>query len=217
MDHKFAIFDMDGTLVDSMGYWVSLSREFLENQGVQGDLEPILRRIKPMTMQESATLFIQELGVQGTPESIREDMAKIMEQHYREDVELKPGVLAYLDALQAQGVRMGVASATPAHMIRICLERLGIADRFAFLLSCDEIGEGKRSPTVFLEAAKRLGAKPEETVVYEDAIYAVETAHKAGFYTVGIQDENSLDQWAEICQIADTVITDWGEAAKALS
>lgn len=216
MNHNFAIFDMDGTLVDSMGYWVSLSREFLEKQGVQGDLEPILQRIKPLTMLESAALFIEELGVQGTPESIRGEMAQIMEQHYREDIALKPGVLDYLDALRDKGVKMGLASATPPHMIRICLDRLGIADRFAFLLSCDEIGTGKRNPAVFLEAAKRLGAKPEEIAVYEDAIYAVETAHKAGFYTVGIQDINSIGQWEEICQIADATITDWAQAAKAL-
>lgn len=216
MNHNFAIFDMDGTLVSSMHYWMSLSREFLVKQGVQGDLEAILQRIKPMTMSESAALFIRELGVQGTPDSIREEMAEIMEMHYRQDVELKPGVLDYLDKLTARGVKMGVASATPSHMIRICLERLGIADRFEFLLSCDEIGEGKRSPAVFLEAARRLGCQPEEAAVYEDAIYAVETAGKAGFYTVGILDECSGDQWPEVCALADEQITDWAEAAKAL-
>ena len=216
MEQSFAIFDMDGTLVNSMVYWMALSREFLRSRGVEGDLEPIMQRIKPMTMAESSALFIRELGVKGTPESIRAEMSRMMEQHYREDVELKPGVREYLEALKKRGVRMGVASATPAHMIQICLERLGVAPYFEFLLSCESVGAGKRQPTVFLEAARRLGGEPENTAVYEDAVYAVETARRAGFYTVGVYDPCSRENWETIEDLAQETICDWAQAAKAL-
>lgn len=84
-----------------------------------------------------------------------------------------------------------MATATPEPLARLCLERLGVADQFAFLLSCDAVGSGKDRPDVFLEAARRLGSAPADTAAFEDAIYAARTAKQAGFYTVGIYDETS--------------------------
>ncbi len=216
MIKKYAIFDMDGTLVDSMGYWGQLGYEFLRSKGITGDLEPILRKTKPMTMAESSALFIREFNLPGTPESAAAEMRKVMDNHYHTDVELKPGVREYLDKLRGEGVTMCVASATPEPLIRVCLNRLGVADYFAFMLSCDEVGVGKNSPDVFLEATRRMGGEVAETVVYEDAIYAAETAKKAGFYTVGIYDVNSDYHWERLQTVADQTIRDWSEAVKSL-
>ena len=96
MDKPFAIFDMDGTLVDSMAYWQRLGREFLRSKGVTGDIEELLERIKPMTMTESAALFASECGIPGTPEAIAAEMNAVMDRHYRQDIPMKAGVLAYL-------------------------------------------------------------------------------------------------------------------------
>lgn len=216
MNKKYVIFDMDGTLVDSMGYWGRLGYEFLRSKGITGDLEPILRKTKPMTMSESSAMFIREFGLSGTPESVAEEMRKVMDVHYHTDVPLKPGVREYLDKLRQEGVAMCVASATPSALIRVCLTRLGVADYFDFLLSCDEVGVGKNSPDVFLEAARRMGGEPADTAVFEDAIYAAETAKKAGFYTVGVYDVNSDYHWERLQTVADKTIRDWSEAVEAL-
>lgn len=211
MDKQFAIFDMDGTLVDSMKYWKALGREFLEAKGVDGNLNDVLERTKPLTMTESGALFIQEFGLPGTPESVAAEINAMMEAHYRKDVELKSGVKEYLEQLRQKDVRMCVASATAEELLKVCLGRLGVLDYFEFLLSCEAVGTGKNRPDVYFAAAERLGSTPEETVVYEDAWYAVRTAKKAGFYVVGIYDTNSDARWNDICGIVDEIVQDWSK------
>lgn len=206
MDKPFAIFDMDGTLIDSMVYWQRLAGEFLARKGVRDIPEDILERIKPMTMTESAALFIREFSLPGTPASVAGEMNEMMGQHYRADIPLKPGVEAYLKALRARGTRLCVASATAEHLMEACLTRLGVRDLFQFLLSCETVGAGKDRPDVYLEAARRLGASPAETGVYEDALYAARTAKDAGFYVVGVYDPSAQGHWAELTVLADETI-----------
>lgn len=201
MDQKFAIFDMDGTLVDSMGYWKNLAAEYLGSQGIDPVPAEILERIRPMTMTQSGELFRREFGLTG---DIAAGMNAMMEAHYRRNIPLKPGVKACLEALRQRGVRMCVASATAEHLMEACLDRLGVLGYFEFLLSCETVGAGKNSPAVYYESARRLGAEPAETAVWEDALYAARTAKNAGFYVVGVYDDST--DWAEMKQLADELI-----------
>ena len=89
MDKQYAIFDMDGTLVDSMVYWKNLAKEYLASKGITHIPDVILEKIKPMTMTESATLFIEEFGLNGTAESIADEMNALMDAHYYRDIPLK--------------------------------------------------------------------------------------------------------------------------------
>ena len=208
MDKNFAIFDMDGTLIDSMVFWKNLATEYLSSKGVRQIPEDIPERIKPMTMSESAALFQQEFGLSGDPEA---EMNAMMDAHYRNDIPLKPGVREYLQMLRSRGVRMCVASATAEHLMEACLKRLGVRDCFSFLLSCETVGAGKRSPLVYQESAKRLHAAPEDVAVYEDALYALQTAKAAGYYVVGVYDDSAAKNWQTIEGIADEVILNWEE------
>lgn len=208
MDKNFAIFDMDGTLIDSMVFWKNLATEYLSSKGVRQIPEDIPERIKPMTMSESAALFQREFGLSGDPEA---EMNAMMDAHYRNDIPLKPGVREYLQMLRSRGVRMCVASATAEHLMEACLKRLGVRDCFAFLLSCETVGAGKRSPLVYQESAKRLHAAPEDVAVYEDALYALQTAKAAGYYVVGVYDDSAAKNWQTIEGIADEVILNWEE------
>ena len=216
MDKRFAIFDMDGTLVDSMIYWKYLATEFLESKGVRTISPDILERIKPMTMTESAALFIQEYGLSGTAESVAAEMNVMMDEHYRRDIPLKSGAAAYLEGLHRKGVAMCVASATAEELMDACLTRLGVAHYFSFLLSCETVGTGKSRPDVYWEAANRLGARPEEISVYEDALYAAKTAKQAGFYTIAVRDDSNQPHWETLTALADEVILDWQTAAQTL-
>ncbi|MCI2056402.1 MAG: HAD family phosphatase [Oscillibacter sp.] len=212
MNKRFCIFDMDGTLVDSMVYWQRLGREFLADQGVTQNVDAVLERVKAMTITESAALFMQEFGLSGTPESIGAAMNDVMENHYRADIPLKPGVREYLDALHQAGAVLCVVSATKKSLVEACLRRLGVADDFAFFLSCEEVGAGKDRPDAYLEAAHRLGAAPSEIAVYEDAVFAAETAKAARFYTVGVYDPCGETEWRRMTALCDETIRDWRSA-----
>ena len=107
---------------------------------------------------------------------------------------------------------MCVASATAEHLMESCLTRLGVRNYFNFLLSCETVGAGKRSPLVYQEAARRLGAVPGDIAVYEDALYAVQTSKAAGFYVLGIYDDGASGIWETIAKIADEIIINWEEA-----
>lgn len=213
---KFAIFDLDGTLVDSMGYWKNLSVEYLTLMGVKEIPADILERIKPMTVKESAALFVSEFSLDATPEQVAADIAGIMSRHYIEDIPIKPGVAAYLEKLAAKGVRMCVASATVEPLIDACLERLGIRQFFEFTLSCDTVGAGKKSPLVYQRAAEMLGTGAGDCAVYEDAVFAAQTAKKAGFFVYAVCDQVSRAGWEQLCGICDDKIEDWAAAASAL-
>ena len=216
MDKRFAIYDMDGTLVDSMTYWRNLASEFLQSKGISEVSPAVSERIRPMTMTESAALFIEEYGLSGTAESIAAEMNAMMDEHYRRDIPLKPGVAAYLEALHRRGVTMCVASATAEDLMAACLTRLGVAHYFSFLLSCETVGTGKSRPDVYWEAANRLGARPEEISVYEDALYAAKTAKQAGFYTIAVRDDSNQPHWETLTALADEVILDWQTAVQTL-
>ena len=104
---------------------------------------------------------------------------------------------------------MCVASSTAEHLMEACLSRLGVREYFEFLISCETVGAGKHSPAVYHESAKRLHAAREEIAVYEDALYAVQTARKAGYYVVGVYDASAIKNWQTIKAVADEVILSW--------
>ena len=208
MDKQFAIFDMDGTLIDSMIFWKNLATEYLISKGVKSIPADVLERIKPMTMSESAALFKRAFGLLGDPEA---EMNAMMDAHYKNDIPLKPGVPEYLKMLRNRGVRMCVASATAEDLMESCLTRLGVRDCFDFLLSCETVGAGKRSPLVYHVSAKKLGTTPQKIAVYEDALYAVQTAKEAGYYVVGVYDDSAAENWRTIEKLADEIILNWEE------
>ena len=217
MNKRLCIFDMDGTLVDSMGCWQKMQRDYLTAMGIARDrMEEAIEFAKPLPLLESAKWFIEKCGISGTPESVMDEMAAIMERCYRENVTAKAGAKDYLAALKRMGCRCCIASATEKYMVESCLTRLGLRDSFDFLLSCAEAGAGKNRPDVFLEAARRLGADVKETAVFEDSLQAGKTAKRAGFCLVAVYDENSAGTWAELSALADETVTDWRAAAELL-
>ena len=209
MDKQYTIFDMDGTLVDSMVYWKDLYKEYLNTKSVLHVPDSIREKIKPMTMTESAALFIEEFGIEGTPEAIAEEMNALMDAHYYKDVPLKKGIKEYLKHLYDSSIQMCVASATAVPLVEACLTRLEVSEYFAFMISCETIGIGKSQPDIYYEAAKRFGTEPENIAVYEDALYAAKTAKRAGFYVIGVYDESAEKNFPELKKISDEIILEW--------
>ena len=209
MDKRFAIFDMDGTLVDSMGYWTGLAEEYLAGLGIREIPEDLPGRLMSMTMAQGAALLIQTFGLTVDAGELVAQQNAVMAEHYRRDIPLKPGVREYLGALRARGVSMCVASATAEPLVEACLTRLGIRDFFQFVLSCESLGVSKERPDIFHLAARRLGAEPGEVAVYEDALHAARTAKGAGYYLVAVYDESARDRWEELQSLADEALPRW--------
>ena len=185
MHCKQWIFDMDGTLTDSMTVvWEGAPDALLRRYGrtPRGDLRATLLN---MGMQEGAQYLIREYGLPLTEESYFSVMREVIAELY-ETVELKPGVRTMLAKLQAEGARMCICSNTWAEQCRTVLTRLGIAQYFSFIVEARGVLH-KSHPEVFFECMSRLGgADPAACAVCEDAVYAAATAHKAGYYVIGL-------------------------------
>lgn len=209
MDKRYAIFDMDGTLVDSMSFWRRLGPDYVARRGAGPVSESLLERVRAMTMAESTALLLREYGLPDRPEDAMAEMTAVMAEHYRRDIQLKPGVKEYLQTLHDRGVSMAVASATAEPLVEACLTRLGVRAYFTALVSCESVGVGKSRPDVYHAAAKRLGAAPAETAVYEDAWEAAKTAKDAGYYVVAVFDGTAADRWPALQALADESIAGW--------
>ncbi len=185
--YRCAIFDMDGTLVDSMPYWHRLGRDYLIAAGKapEDDLE---QRIAAMTLAESAVYFREYYGLDRTPEEIADGFRDLMEENYRLRVPAKPGAAEFVKALKEAGLSLGVCSATPVPLVRVMLERLGILSCFDHITSCEEAGAGKDRPDAYLLALSRAGAGPEEAILFEDADFAIRTALKLGMHVAAVYD-----------------------------
>lgn len=209
---KFAIFDMDGTLTDSMGVWNQVAEEYITGLGFRYSAE-LMERTAHLTMLDSAALFVEYYKLPKSPEQAALEIDALMEAHYAADIPLKPGAQAFLERMRAAGVRMCVASSTAQPLIDTCLRRLEVRDYFQFLLSAEEVGAGKDKPDVYLEAARRLGSIPQDTLVFEDAVYAAQTAKSAGFQVAAVYDEFSAGDQEALKKIADCYITRWDDEA----
>ena len=197
MQIKGAIFDMDGTLVDSLGFWKDIWEHFGEKYlGVKdyaGDPD-VSRRLRTMTVPEAAELIRERYGIRDSREAIEQDLTKFFANLYRTKAKLKPGARELLEKFRREGVKMCVASASNPTLINISIDHCGIRSCFPRVISCNEVGHGKDHPDVFLLARDYLGTPLAETWVFEDSAVALETAQKAGFPTVGVSDVHTPDQ-----------------------
>ena len=206
MDKAFAIFDMDGTLIDSMPSWYHLAEEYLQMKGVGEISEEFNQKLQTMTLSEAAEYCVEMFGWNESPQEVFQEMMDMMQRHYEQDIEAKRKISAYLNELKGKGVRMCVASATAEPLMRLCLHRLGLLECFEFILSCESLQTSKRKPDIYLHATGRFNALPQQVAVFEDAFYAAQTAKNAGFYVVGVKDEMEAPLWEEIVRIADETV-----------
>lgn len=198
---KGVIFDLDGTLIDSMKIWTKIDRKLLRENGVENIPPDISDRVRKMTIEESAQYFIDEFGFECTSEYIIKRIEELVRIEYEENIPLKSYAAEFLDYLDEKKIPYGVATATYKGLAEAVLKRCGIWERMRFLLTEVEYPLGKNFPDIFLGGAERLGLEPEEVLVVEDSLHCIETAAKAGFITAGVYDEVS---WNEQSLIADT-------------
>ena len=206
-----AIFDMDGTLLDSMPVWHNLGARTLRAMGYEPepDLNDYLRQV---TMLEGARYCKARYRMPQSAEEIAAATQAQVEDFYRRRVQAKPGVVPFLTLLRMEGAAMYVATNTDRPLAEAGLRRAGIDGFFRGLITCAEAGAGKgESPIVYEKALRRLGTPREATVVFEDALHAVRTAKAAGFRVCAVYDASSEPEQAEIRALADTYIRSFEE------
>lgn len=186
------IFDLDGTLIDSMQIWYDIDRNFLIENGVKNPPREISERLKKMTVFESSNLLIKEFGLNLTQEYVINRIEELVKKEYEENIPLKPYAVEIMDHLDSIDIPYGVATATYKSLAEAVMKRLEIYDRVSFLLTDREYPKGKKFPDIFLGAAELLGTTPNETLVVEDSLHCVETAVNAGFVTAAVYDESAL-------------------------
>lgn len=211
---RYAILDMDGTLLDSSGMWDQVGCRVLEPWGVHYTPQES-SDTATMTVEGAAAYFVQRFHLPVTPQQLAVSIRENARIAYTTLATLKPGVPRALDAMRRRGVTLCVASGTEKALVDAALAHFGLLDRFAFTLSC-ATPRGKEEPEVYLRAAARLGASPEQIMVFEDSPTAVQTARRAGFYTVGVLDSYTRPQWPQVRAGANAVLEDWNTWADQL-
>ena len=206
-----AIFDMDGTLLDSMWKWDDLGFEILRRHGREA--RPDFRDMTvPMGMGAAAEYCVEAYDLPCTAETIVEEMHQCMTGFYESEVKCKPGVEKFLAILKMEGVSMYVATASDRPLVEKALQSTGIAHYFKGIITCAEAGAGKgESPKIYEYAMKRLRGNKLDTVVFEDSWAAIRTAKNAGFRVAGIYDDSMADHWEEIKAMADYAFESWEE------
>ena len=207
---KYKIFDLDGTLLDSMAAWRNLGKDYLLQKGINPP-DNLNEIIAAMSMIESAAYFQKAFKIELSAEEIIKEVKMFIEYKYRHEFKLKPYVKEYLEKLENENTVMCIATATPLKLAKAALERNEIIDYFSFVISCDEVGVGKNNPDIFILAANKLNAKPSEIAVYEDADFALITAKEEGFYTIGVYDDYFKNERKDIELISDIYIESFKE------
>ena len=151
-----AIFDMDGTLLDSMPFWGDSADRFLMKRGVRPPAG-LYEALKDLSMVQTADYLRDRFGVTGTVQDVMDGINEVMEESYFHQIPPKADILSFVDRLARAGVRMCVATATDRYLAEAALKRVGLLDRFEFLLTCTEVGAGKHLPVIYERARERLG------------------------------------------------------------
>lgn len=199
---KGMIFDLDGTLIDSMGVWTQIDIDFLGKRGLS--VPPgYLEAITPMGFLNAAEYTIARFGFPETPEEIEEEWLSMAEDAYAHAIAMKPGAKDFLHQCRAAGFRLALATSSMERLYVPCLKHHEIDRLFEAAVSTKQAGKDKHHPDIYLMAADRLDLKPSECIVFEDILLGIETAKKAGFQTAAVYEQTSEAHQAAMRDCAD--------------
>lgn len=202
------LFDLDGTLIDSMWMWEAIDIEYLARFGIPFE-KSYQQGIEGMSMTETAVYFKERFGIKDSVEKMKADWNDMAIHKYRHDIKLKPGVMEFLIWLNKKGIKTGIGT---SNSIELCVEALsarGVKDYFQSVHTSNEVKAGKPSPDIYLLVAKELGVEPHRCLVFEDLYQGICAGKNAGMRTCAISDDYSKDTWEKKIEAADYWINDF--------
>jgi len=210
MKIKGAIFDLDGTLIDSMPLWENLGIDFLKSIGISPSTQ-LKETLKTMSLAEAAQYFQKQFNVNISDGDIINRLGKMIERQYRESIAIKKSAKSFIQRLHDKNIKMCIATANVHTLTQAALKRLDVYHYFEGIITFNEAEVGKDDPQFFLKALELITTPVEETVVFEDSLHAAKSAKKAGFKVAVVYDESSKDDMLELKKIADWYIYSYDE------
>ena len=212
-DYDALIMDLDGTVLDSMGLWNEVDIVFLSKRGIELTSD-YTDYVKSVRIEQAAEYTARRYGLTETPQEIMDEWLAMVDEAYRHEISVKPGVIEYLKSARKAGLKLGFATALSFANAKAALENNGIFDLFDVHITLDDM-EGdinKEEPDIYLKVAQLLDAAPERCLVFEDIPKALEGARKGHFGTCAVYDEvgsGRKETWEEMKSSSDFHITAW--------
>ncbi len=205
---KGAIFDLDGTLIDSMNVWRDIDIEFFSRHGLVYE-DSYQKAIGHKGLKEIAKYTKEAYSLEESEEEIVSIWLDMAKDYYENKINLKPGVKGFLQYLKSNNIKIGLATSNSLELTLSILNRHGIYSYFDKILTVNELKADKSSPLIYLTIASYFNLVPNQCAVFEDLITGIKTAKEAGFITVGVEDKSSLDKKEEIKNISSFYIKDF--------
>ena len=209
-DIKAAIFDLDGTLVDSMWVWAQLDIDYLNEKGYSMP-ENLRSDIVHLSFSQTAIYFKEKFNLDDSIEKISKDWHDMAFNHYSNNVKLKLGVKDFLNSLKSLKIKIALATSNSIPLLEACLKNNGIYDYFDSITTTDEVSNGKDCPDVYLLAADKLGINPKDCLVFEDILPAIQGAKAANMKVIAVKDDECLDSKEDLLKYADKYIHSFEE------
>ena len=213
---KAAIFDVDGTLVDSIEFWTNLGKNYLISLGIT-PREDLNKALETLTVEEGISYMQERYKIPRTLGEIKNEMDELLYSYYKKQVKLKPFVIELLEVLRQKDIKLGIASVIDEKLISSVLNRYGIYDYFEFVQTCENTGLSKDDKDFYKLLSKRLDLKAEEIFLFEDSLYCMKAAKKADLNIVAVEDDYSKKDLENIMEVADIYIKDFGKFISFIS
>lgn len=207
---KAVLFDLDGTLIDSMWVWTEVDVQYLHSFGIEvpGDLH---EQIEGMSFTQGAQYFKERFGITDSVGEICDTWNRMAFQLYVEKVPMKKGAYEFVKYIRSLGMKTAIGTSNSRRLVETVLKVHGLLDDFDAIVTADEVEEGKPQPRIYLEAAQRIGVMPQECLVFEDICMGILAGQRAGMETCAIRDDFSDYQWEEKKKMAQYYIEDYTE------
>lgn len=205
---KAVIFDLDGSLVDSMWLWRAIDIEYLGRFGIPLP-EDLQSRIEGMSFEETAVYFKEHFPIPDPLETIKEDWNRMAWDKYMYEVPLKPGIPEFLDECRKRGILLGIATSNSRELVENVAAAHNLKNYFSCIMTGSDVKKGKPAPDIYLETAKTLGVSPKDCLVFEDIIPGIQAGKSAGMRVCAVEDAYSAHVREQKRQLADYYIEDY--------
>ncbi len=202
------IFDLDGSLVDSMWLWRAIDIEYLGRFGIPLP-EGLQSRIEGMSFHETAVFFKENFSIPDSLEQMKEDWNRMAWDKYAHDVPLKPGIPEFLAGCKRRGIRLGIATSNSRALMENIAEVHNLRDYFSCIMTGCDVSRGKPAPDIYLAVAEQLNVQPGRCLVFEDIIPGIQAGKAAGMKVCAVEDAYSAPDRDKKIELADYYIEDY--------